>query len=339
MRRLSLILSDLYLPTEADGERPAIATLPNLEWLLNVAGHCQLVPDWRWIMAAEVGRFDLLRWSPARMAAHERFPEALAQAGWLATPVNFEARLDHVRLTPQGLLTLTPEERAAWCAEFGRAFGPELSLNEAGSRAFLLLGLPAMAAQTFEPARFLGSDISKGLPVGPDSGRLRRLGAEIEMWAHGCALNREREKRRQPLLSGLWLWGGDGHPHAEVRNAESRPAPAFAGEDPCLAGLSRLVTGRQPDAIPEALDAFAPGADHGVAEFAPMTHAKHSLVHLDTHWFGPATQAMKNGKLVEIQVFANDRVFYITNMDRLRFWRRRHPWIDSLRRKAHMPKA
>ena len=338
MRRLSLILSDLYLPSEAEGERPDVARLPHFEWLLSIAGNRRLIPDWRRVITADVGRLDLLRRSPAEIAAHARFPEAVSRTGWLATPVNFEARLDHVRLTPRGMLALTSEERGAWCSEFGQAFGPELSLHEAGPRAFLLTGLPALTAQTLEPARFLGSDISQGLPVGPDSGRLRRLGAEIEMWAHGCVLNREREKRRQPLLSGLWLWGGNGFPVADVGNAKSPPAPVFAGDDPCLAGLAHLVTGRQP-AIAESLDAFATDAHDGIAEFSPMIDAKHSLAHLDAHWFGPASLALKKGELSELRIFANDRVFCVVNSDRLKFWRRRQTWIDSLRRKAQMPKA
>src|SRR5688500_1032685 len=148
MRRLSLILSDLYLPADAE-ERPVAAELPNLDWLLSLAGHRQLAPDWRLVLAAEVGRFDLLRHTPAQIAALEKYPEALANTSWLAIPVNFEARLDHVRLTPQGLLALAPQDRAAWCAEFATAFGPELSLHEAGSRAFLLMGLPALMAQSF----------------------------------------------------------------------------------------------------------------------------------------------------------------------------------------------
>ena len=239
----------------------------------------------------------------------------MAKTSWLATPVNFEARLDHVRLTPHGLLALAPEDRAAWCAEFAVAFGPELSLHEAGSQAFLLMGLPALTAQSFDPARYLGGDISQGLPVGPDANRLRRLGTEIEMWAHGCALNREREKRRQPLLSALWLWGGHGFPMADLGNAQPRPSLAFAGEDACLAGLSRLTTGREPVAIPEALEAFAPEAEYRIAELH-MNDREHSLAHLDTHWFGPAGQALKEGKLIAIQIFANDRIFYVVNLDR-----------------------
>jgi hypothetical protein len=338
MRRLSLILSDLYLPADAD-ELPVAAKLPNLDWLLSLAGHRRLVPEWRQALAADVGRLDLMRHSPAQLAAHDRFPDSLAKAGWLATPVNFEARLDHVRLTPRGLLALAPPERAAWCAEFATAFGPELSLHDAGPRAFLLMGLPALSAQTFDPARFLGDDISKGLPVGPDANRLRRLGTEIEMWAHGCALNRERDKRRQPLLSGLWLWGGRGLPAADPGNAAPPTAPCFACEDACLAALSRLTTGREPAVVPEALDEFAPEAEFRVAELTPMSNAKLSLAHLDTHWFGPASEALKQGRLIEIRVFANDRFFQVVNRDRMTFWRRRHSWIESLRRTAQMRKA
>jgi hypothetical protein len=338
MRRLSLILSDLYLPADAD-VLPVAATLPNLEWLLSLAGHRRVVPEWRQALAADLGRVDLMGESPAQIAAHDRFPEVLAKGGWLATPVNFEARLDHVRLTPQGLLSLAPQERAAWCAQFATAFGPELSLHEAGPRAFLLTGLPALTVQTLDPARFLGDDISKGLPVGPDANRLRRLGTEIEMWAHGCALNREREKRRQPLLSGLWLWGGHGLAPADRGNPAPPSSLCFAGEDACLAGLSRLTTGREPAAIPESLDDFAPEAEYRVAELMPMTNAKQSLAHLDVHWFAPARAALKKGRLLEIRIFANDRIFHVVNRDRLTFWRRRYSWIESLRRTAQMPKA
>jgi hypothetical protein len=337
MRRLTLILSDLYLPSETDVEMPEAAALPNLAWLLSVAGRRQLRPDWRRVMAAEIGRFDLLGHSLAQVACLGKIAEA--QNGWLATPVNLEARLDHVRLTPRGVLALPPEQRAAWCAEFARAFGPELALHEVGPRDFVLVGLPALTAQTQDPSRLLGCDISHGLPAGPDANVLRRLGAEIEMWAHGCTLNREREKRREPVVSALWLWGGNGFPQADSGPAEARHSLAIAGEDACLAGLCRQVLGHDPIAVPEALGAFAPHAEHLIAEFRPMTDVRQALAHLDAHWFGPAREALTGGQLIELQICANDRLFQVVNLDRLAFWRRRHSWIESLRRAANMPKA
>jgi hypothetical protein len=235
------------------------------------------------------------------------------------------------------LLTMAPSERAAWCHAFAAAFGPELVLHDAGPRTFLLEGLPALAAQSSDPARLLGCDISQGLPTGPGANALRRLGAEIEMWAHGCELNRERGQRRQPLVSGLWLWGGNGSPLAGRERADRTRSLAFAGDDAFIAGLSRLVTGRDPGGVPLALADFARDVEHSVVELTAMNDTARALARLDTQWFGPARQLLQQRRLGEIRIFANDRIFRVVNLDRMRFWRRRPLWIEALTTRG--PKA
>jgi hypothetical protein len=332
MRRLSLILSDLYLPAGAEsGQLPVATGLPNLEWMLRVAGRRERHDQWRAIIAAQLGRYDLLPVAPAEVVARDQVPACLARTSWLATPVNFEARLDHVRLTPAGLLSLAADERTAWRAEFARAFGPDLTLHDAGPRAFLLTGVAASSAETLDPARLLGCDISQGLPRGPDANPLRRLGTEIEMWAHGSELNRDRARRRLPMVSGLWLWGGKGFAGAVAEPATDYPGSiALAGEDPFLQALSRMVTGEHLNQVPQQLDLFAPEADYRIVELAPMTNARQSLAHLDAHWFGPAAEALRKGALDLVDIFANDHVVHVVQLDRLNFWRRRRSWLQSL---------
>ncbi len=57
MRRLTLILSDLYLPEEAGRGMtvPTTRDLPNLEWLLRFAESPEHIGDWRsWLLEQTV---------------------------------------------------------------------------------------------------------------------------------------------------------------------------------------------------------------------------------------------------------------------------------------------
>ena len=112
MRRLTLILSDLYLPEEAQRgvTVPTTRDLPNLEWLLRFAESPEHIGDWRaWLLEQSVPR---LRNLPvASISANERIDGRDLDSTWLATPVALEARLDHVRLLDRGLLRLDKTDR------------------------------------------------------------------------------------------------------------------------------------------------------------------------------------------------------------------------------------
>src|SRR5690349_11868 len=143
MHRLTLILSDLYLPAEeaeevAAAAGPSSETLPALEWLLRFADAREPVVDWRSALASAVG---------------------------YAATVHLHAAMDHVRLDARGLLTLPADERAAWIDSFARAFGPALALHDDGVGGFFLTGLTGEAT-TVDPARLLGADIAAGIPRG-----------------------------------------------------------------------------------------------------------------------------------------------------------------------------
>jgi hypothetical protein len=338
MRRLTLILSDLYLPSDMESDWPSIPRLEHFEWLLRIARRSPSIRPWRTELCAYAGRPEFSKLAPAEVAARGRISEPLAGTSWLAAPVHLEARLDHVRLASAGLLSLAADERAAWTSEFARAFGPDLALHESGARGFLLTGLPALRAHTLDPALLLGADIAPGLPQGPDARVLRRLGAEIDMWLHASPLNREREKRRRPAISSLWLWGGN--PVTASPSASPRPSAslAIAGDDSFLAGLSRELTGDDPLAVPESLEHFAPATDYRIVELAPMTNPAQSLAHVDEHWFATARAALTRGALDRIDILANERGFHVTRHHRYAFWRRRRPWYSAIGR-AIGPKA
>src|SRR4051812_23392601 len=168
MRRLTLILSDLYLPSEdglaaAGGNLPVAAELPMLEWLLRFSDQPLHVGDWRaWLLAQTSPE---LRHIPiASISARGVVDHTLLDSTWLATPVALEARLDHVRLVDRGLLRLEESERASCREEFARTFGTQYQLHDGGERTFFLSGLPQTGIPVADPARLLGTEIGPALP-------------------------------------------------------------------------------------------------------------------------------------------------------------------------------
>ena len=334
MRRLTLILSDLYLPSEdlpaaaGRGAGFAAINLPHLDWLLRVAS-VERIGDWRSWLSADLGRFDLTRMSLAQACARGSLPEPLSSNAWLATPVQLEARIDHVRLADRGLLRLSADERETWRQEFARVFGPDYALHDAGERGFLLSGVSASRAASIDPARLLDADIGRALPSAT-AGELRRLGTEIEMWLHGTPVNAARERRGEKRVSALWLWGGGGSESVPGLGTEPPSHPHLLGGDPFLSALAGVAA----VSTPVSFARLPVRADRCIVELAPMSGRKdESLVELESNWFGPARDALNQGELM-IDFIANDRWFRIAARPGWRFWRRRTSWLAQLSRQV-----
>jgi len=310
MRRLTLILSDLFLPSDADPEEARIGApptheLPALEALLRIADSPKQVGDWR-----------------AFLLGHHAYE---SESSWLATPVALEVRLDHVRLVDRGLLRLDEADRTACREEFARVFGPQYVLEDGGERSFLLSGLPKVGVPMSDPARLLGSEIGPALPP-REAGEFRRLWTEIEMWLNGAAFNAARERAGRRRVSALWLWN-PATPSIRARVEPGREAVAFYGGDSLITALNRQA-GARLRVAPAHWTEVDISASEVVIEFAPMTGGPHeALSSLETNWFAPARQALSTGQLADLELLANDRLFRIGARARFRFWRGRRSWL------------
>ncbi|HUR59950.1 MAG TPA: hypothetical protein VM029_19670 [Opitutaceae bacterium] len=338
MRRLTLILSDLYLPADAARESfPATLDLPALEWLLRFAREPRAIADWRRWVAREIKAGELADLPVAHTCA---LAAALPPRGaWIATPVSLEARLNHVRLHDRGLLHLELPERQTLQREFSHVFGHSMALSGGVHSPFVLSGGPDADIPTQDPARLLDSDISRALPSASGAaGELRRLGTEIEMWLHGSSVNAEREKTGRARVSALWLWGG-GACRTEVRGTPERPAVRLFGDDIYVHALRGLLGTRATEPMPCRFAELRDGPPTFV-ELAPMSGSRpESLAELELNWFAPARDALSAGKLESLRLVANDRLFEIAPRAGLRFWRRRRGWLESLGRAARMTEA
>lgn len=342
MQRLTLILSDLYLPEEdSDAPQPQALALPHFEWLLRFSDASSLAEDWRAWLSRALGVPALAERPVAEVAARACMPRGEGSGVWMATPVSLSARMDHVRLEERGLLRVDPQEAGAWSAEFAGHFAPRFRLQPAGERGFLLVGMDAAFAGTTDPARLLGMDIADALPRGTGASSLRQLGSEVEMWLHGSPLNAARALEGRPRFSTLWFWGGGGAATAgSPQHGRGNPrALRLHGADPFLVGLA-AATGLESTSPPAGYAMLDAGIAHHVVELSPMTgSADEALSSLETHWFAPARRALMTRALSELTIIANDRCFRIAPRAHWRFWRRRRGWFPNLRFPSRNPKA
>jgi len=324
MRRFTLILSDLYLPSElVAGEvvknLPHTLALPALERLLRFSDSPALVGDWRTWLLTQLGTGQDVEWT------------------WRATPVALEARLDHVRLVDRGLLRLDASERLSCCEEFARVFGPQYLLHDGGERTFFLSGLRPAGVHIADPARLLGCDVGPALPS-REASELRRLWTEIEMWLHGSAFNTERERAGKRRVSALWLWDAASKPDPG-RLSPRRADVAFFGGDPLICGLNRTM-GVPELGVPGEWSQIDGTASRVVLEFAVLTGGRHeSLDALDANWLAPAQAALRSGELPELELVANDHRFRIGAHSHWKVWRRPQPWLSHLRPSVRPAKA
>jgi hypothetical protein len=338
MRRLTLILSDVYLPEESDrtessGSPMADAlAMPNLEWLLRFAGSHQATGEWRGRLADMLGLDHLRTAPPAQVAARDLLPAGLASQAWFATPVYFDLHINHVRLNARGMLRVDAIEGAQWCDAFARDFGADYALHYAGARGFLLTGLRSAGGPTLDPARLLGADVTPGLRQAGDLVRLElaRAATEFEFWMHASPLNAAREAARRPRISSLWLWGG-GSPAVLGAAPPAPRKPMVFGDDPFLGGIARDI-GSIVRAVPTGFETLPPDVADAVVELMPMSGpSEQALAKLESRWFAPVRAALARGALDRVELMANDRYWRIDRGGGWKFWRRRQGWLAALK--------
>jgi hypothetical protein len=139
-------------------------------------------------------------------------------------------------------------------------------------------------------------------------------------------LNDARQRSGKRRITALWLWGNEPGPRGGYR---ADPADYdFQGGDPFIGGLAGH-TGT--DATADSFSVLRVLRNHAVVEFAPLTGGQQeTLPALETRWFAPARAALEEGRLECVQVVANDRLFTVRPRARLKFWRRRRGWLESL---------
>jgi len=242
---------------------------------------------------------------PAVAAAALCAERGAVDAAWvgLAAPVHYAAEMSNVRLAPDGMLALRPEEAEALAVDFNRVWTDSGTHLIAGRFADLYCIFDrALRVMTCDPQEILDRHIEEFLPAGADAPAVRQLMSEMEMWLFEHAVNVARAAQGLKPITGLWLWGG-GAALASLPTVRG----FCAGADVFFRAFTGDGSGSAVIVVPEA-----PGSD-----------AWHDA---ESRWLEPAVEQLRSGRISRLDLSAGARSFSVTARANRRFWRRRRPW-------------
>jgi hypothetical protein len=247
-----------------------------------------------------------------RAAVHTGTADAGAVNGaWVcaATPVHYVAEMTSVRLGWDGMLALSPAGAETLASDFNRVWkGSGIHLTASRSAQLFCIFDLTLDVITRDLEDVLGRHIEEFLPTGADSGRLRQLISETEMWLFEHEANRARTALNLPAINGLWFWGG-GAPVASLPIVEGWTA----GDDLFFNAFSAPRDDKFSSGVIAA--GCAPGSDQ--------------WQEVESRWLQPATDKLRAREIQRLQICAADRCYTVTARGLRRFWRRRKPWWES----------
>jgi len=230
MKKIHIVIPDLFLPQQLAAYASADLSLPALEKLLARAQSVPVKVDSLEAWLCEHFGVDNMAIAPVTLQADGVQPMA---AYWMrADPVGISMQRDQMIL--QADIALTEDEAAQLCASLNSHFAADglRFLAPHPQRWYLQLDHePAM--ETHALPQVVGADIHAHLPHGADALRWHSVFNEIQMLFYEHAVNQAREQRGEIPVNAVWLWGGGKlskvllHPFARVAG-DSELSKAFA---------------------------------------------------------------------------------------------------------------
>jgi hypothetical protein len=322
----------------------ALPPTPALDWLLSRARVKETEP--RDPLETLAGAFGLSAAPEADLPSASLCLQALGHRTepgtcWFhADPVHLRPDRDRLLLFAGPSLRIAPAEAESLVAAFNAHFALDgLHLVTAGpSRWFLRL--PKVPRLRTHPLhQVAGRPLDAQLPVGPDAGAWARWQSEAQMLFHAHPVNRERELRGLPALSGVWTWGGGVLP---ILTQGPQGPNLTVADHPLALGLAGTSGGRS-----LGLDGWGPSQrapGDSVLVFWdrlwwPMLEGDapvwaRALGELETLVEG-LLQTLRSGRIETLTLDdGQERRFTLSRADLLRFWRRRGTLGDWVSRRA-----
>jgi len=311
---------------------PSAARLPGVEMLL-ARGRCtseQSCTFETWLHDA----FDL-REGPFAAGAYTELGAGRdpGSASWTrADPVHLRLMRDRLILVPGAALNLRGDEAQALCDALNQHFGERLEVRRVESDRWTARLADEMAIEAECPLEISGRDVDLGRAEGADASRSHKVMNEAQMVLHSHPVNAEREKRGEPTVNSIWLWGAG----RASKNDRAR-FQSVTARDPLVLGLAAAAGVRQQplpvsasawlERAPEegrhliALDVLrAPHALNQTGEY------QDAMATLERDWFAPLLQALREGRVGMVTIHVPDggecASYETIRGDLRRFWRR-----------------
>ena len=247
---------------------------------------------------------------------------------WLrADPVHLRADRDRVLLMPGQALSITADEAQGLAAALAPLLAGRFALHAVRPDHWCLRiqGEEPLDVSARPPIDLAGADIDPHLP--PKQWLL--LLTEIQMALYSHPVNTERERRGDPVINSLWLWGAGTAP------AASGHWTSILASDPVAVGLARCAGMRQRDPGGGADEWLARAPEDGrhlvVLDGLRGVHAlsdpealARRMLALESNWFAPLVAALKSRRIGMLTIHLPEAgaSFETARPDLNRFWRR-----------------
>ena len=257
---------------------------------------------------------------------------------WLrADPVHLRADRDRLLLVPSQAFAMTAEEARALADALAPLLAGHFTLHPLAPDQWCLRvedendfnSRNGIAVDAQPPIELAGVNIDPHLPPKP----WLPLLTEIQMALYEHPVNTAREKRGDPVINSLWLWGAGKLPQAargpwQSVGAGNAVALGFAR----LAGMRHRAPGagavewlgRAPE---DGRHLLALDDLRGVHALGDLDALARRLQALEANWFAPLLAALKAGRIGMLTVNAPEAgaSFETVRGDLHRFWRRPRP--------------
>lgn len=257
---------------------------------------------------------------------------------WLrADPVFLRPDQSRLILLGSDHLQVKQEEAARLASEINRQFAEDNWLLQALHPERWYLQLPDDPQFCTHPLpRVIGQNINSYLPFGPQGKKWHAVLNELQMLLFASEVNREREKRGQPAINSVWLWGGGRLPDVKA------PWTQVWSNHPLAQGMARAagIAGQSlPMQWENCMANHTPGPSLLVIDEPPpltMTEDMEqwllALLKIDENYFSPMLSAMKSGLITQLDILdCAGRCYHVTPRRLRYFWRRPQPLAAKLR--------
>jgi hypothetical protein len=332
MRKVHIVIPDLFLPQQLAAYANAELRLPALEKLLARAQVFPLKVDTLEAWLCERFGVDALAIAPLTLQA-DGVP-AGADYWMRADPVAISMQRDEMVIW--GDIALSSDEASHLCASLNAHFAVDgLRFVAPHPQRWYLQLQQAPVMETHPLPQVVGADMHAHLPYGADALRWHSVLNEIQMLFYEHAVNLAREQCGEPLVNGVWLWGG-GKLTRPVRQpfagaaGDSELASAFAHAAgvpfvPASAPLSALWQEGDGEVLLvwEGL--------RGALQSANISGWRNSLLQFEKNYAEPLLQALSAGKIgqITLDVLSEgaSRRFVLTRAALWRLWRLSRPLL------------
>jgi len=266
--------------------------------------------------------------SASLMVAGEGLKGELSKQGkfWLrADPVMLSPTHNGILCRGNRVLELSPEERLS-IEKLVNGYLNERSmkLTFSNSRQAYLNASDAIDCEFTALDKVMGQDITHRLPKGEKHKFWHAMLTDLQMLLHNCEVNRQREVKQLPTVSGLWLWAES----QLIPLSNEKPNCELYTDDAALAGAAGQL--KNLDKLAKKFNQEAINNDSiiHVSEFAETYNQNdmqgwQALFQLWIgDWLLPALVAVDNKQLEELVLVTDDNHSYSYNhFSSWCFWR------------------